>query len=127
MSEVVVDSSAVLTLLNGELGSEEVEKCFPDVVISSINLAEVVTVYCRNGGQESKARPLLSALFPEVVDFDSEQAYLVASLYKNTSSFGLSLGDRACLALAMQRKAKVITADRAWKKVGVNVDIQVIR
>jgi ribonuclease VapC len=52
---------------------------------------------------------------------------LAAQLWSQTKAFGLSLGDRACLALAIDQKAIALTADRVWANLQIGVDIQVIR
>ncbi len=62
-----------------------------------------------------------------VLAFNDGQARVTADLLPRTRALGLSLGDRACLALAMERKLPVLTADRAWKSLRVGVEIRVIR
>ena len=64
---------------------------------------------------------------PLIAEFDAEQARLAGELLLRTRSLGLSLGDRACLALAMVLKAPVYTADRIWKGLKLGVPIHVIR
>jgi PIN domain nuclease of toxin-antitoxin system len=44
-----------------------------------------------------------------------------------TRPYGLSLGDRACLALAIRRKATVYTTDAAWKNLNLGIEVEVIR
>jgi PIN domain nuclease of toxin-antitoxin system len=63
----------------------------------------------------------------EVIPFDTELAYRTGLLRSATRSAGLSLGDRACLALAMQRQLPAVTADREWQSLSLGVTIQVIR
>ncbi len=63
----------------------------------------------------------------ELREFTAAQAEVAAGMWPSTRSIGLSLADRACLALALQSKAAVLTADRAWAGLVLGLDIQVIR
>jgi PIN domain nuclease of toxin-antitoxin system len=63
----------------------------------------------------------------EISFFDDLQARLAGELVTQTRPYGLSLGDRACLALAIQRKATVYTTDAAWKKLNLGIEVEVIR
>ena len=62
-----------------------------------------------------------------VIDFDRPLAEATGALAVLTRAQGLSLGDRACLALAKREGAIALTADQAWSKVKAGVDIQLIR
>jgi ribonuclease VapC len=75
--------------------------------------------------EEPGGRVPLSA--GEAVPFTSEHAKLAGDLVAQTRPLGLSLGDRACLALGLSLKAPVYTADKSWKKVKVGARIHVIR
>lgn len=63
----------------------------------------------------------------EAIPFTAEQAKAAGNLIAQTRPFGLSLGDRACLSLALELKAPVYTADRSWKDLKIGVRIHVIR
>jgi PIN domain nuclease of toxin-antitoxin system len=69
----------------------------------------------------------MSATGIEVVAFDSDQAQRTGELIVLTRSHGLSLGDRACLALAQSRGIPALTADRAWLGLDVGVEIRSLR
>lgn len=127
MKKIVIDSSAILALLNKEKGAEIVEKKLDGAIISSVNFSEVLVVAARNGLDQEKLAALLKNIFPNIVDFDFKQAAIAASLDKITKKHGLSFGDRACLALAKQENCAVLTADKAWKKLDVGVVVEVIR
>jgi PIN domain nuclease of toxin-antitoxin system len=73
------------------------------------------------------ARRQISALQCEICPLDLSQARLASEMIWDTKPLGLSVGDRACLALAIQRKARVYTADRIWSKLSLGIEIQVIR
>ncbi len=127
MKKTVIDSSAILALLNKEKGAELVEKKLDGAIISSVNFSEVLVVAARNGFNQTELAELLRNIFPSIIDFDYKQAAIAASLDKITKKYGLSFGDRACLALAKQENCPAITADKAWKKLDAGVVVEVIR
>jgi len=92
-------------------------------------LAEAVGYFARNGASEAEIREWLGALELEIVPLDTELAYSAGLLLPTTHRAGLSLGDRACLALAHQRSTKALTTDSAWSRVAraVGVEVEVIR
>lgn len=124
---VVVDSSAVLAALFDEPGGEAVSDRIGSVKISTVNLAEVATKLVDSGYSEAEMRTTLLALSQNSVAFDAAQAIETGALRTLTRRSGLSLGDRACLALAKQMDATVLTADRAWAGLDVGCDIELIR
>lgn len=128
MKRGVLDASALLALLNGESGSEQVAGVIVDgVAISAVNLAEVVTKLSEIGMPEALIHEVLDSLGLEIVDFDFEQAYQVGLLRPLTHHVGLSLGDRACLALAKQLGLPALTTDRIWERLAIGVIVQIIR
>ena len=126
---VVLDASALLAMLLGEPGDKIVQAAIPDSTMCAVNLSEVVGHLARYGGTEADIRAILGPLPIGVVPFDDGLAYEAGLLLPLTRSAGLSLGDRACLALARRSSTKVLTADRAWKAIeqGAGVTIDVIR
>ena len=128
MSKVVLDASAVLVLLQGEPGAEKLTpELLTDSAISTVNLAEVQTILIHRGGNAEEAWEDALASVAAVEPFTAEQAKIAGSLVAQTRYLGLSLGDRACLALAISLKAPVYTTDRVWRDVRVGVPIHVIR
>ena len=125
----VLDASALMCLVNGEPGAERVAAVLPRAVISAANLAEVGTKLNELGADSETARALLAPLHLVVVTFDEAAAFAAGALRMATRGHGLSLGDRACLALAAQRGAVALTADRAWTQVGevVGVSVELLR
>jgi ribonuclease VapC len=125
--KVVFDASALLALLNKESGYMVAEKYLSQAMMSTINLAEVLTVLIGIGISHSDAVTMTTDLIDDIVPFDAEQAFETACLREKTKAFGLSLGDRACLALAQRKHLTVITADKIWKEIGLPIEIIVIR
>jgi len=127
VSSVILDASALLALLNKEPGGEIVAPFIPGAGISAVNLSEVAAKLAEQGTPWELIRPALDDLGLEVHPFDVEAAYQTGALREPTRSLGLSLGDRACLALGQQLTAVVLTTDRPWRELGLGVEIQVIR
>jgi ribonuclease VapC len=128
VSKIVLDASAVLALLNYEPGAEKLTpQLLNNAACSTVNLAEVYGKLVSMGGDPEEAWE--DALVPvsDPVPFTGEHAKIAGSLVAQTRSLGLSLGDRACLALGIALKAPVYTADRSWRNLKVGVKIQVIR
>lgn len=114
MADVVLDASAVLALLNREPGGEHVEDYLADGVVSAVNAAEVLSKLADAGLTPGEAKESLSLLGISIVAFELRDAEAVAALRGHTKSKGLSLGDRACLALGLRLGAVVVTAERSW-------------
>lgn len=127
MSRVVLDASALLALLNQEEGAERVAPFLADAVISTVNLAEVVTRMALAGMPETAIREALALLPLESVPFDVGQAIEVGLLAPTTRPSGLSLGDRACLILTRRLDATAVTADQAWVNIDAGVAVELIR
>jgi PIN domain nuclease of toxin-antitoxin system len=115
VNEPVLDSSALLALLLGEPGSDRVKAVLPGALFSAVNLAEVMSKLCERGMPAGEARAAIEATGVRIVDFDIDQACLSGELRPATRSAGLSLGDRACLALARLRQGPAMTADTPWR------------
>lgn len=125
--EVILDASALLALVNGEGGADRVLDCLPRAVMSTVNASEAAAKLVELGVAETEAWVTTAGLVPSLVSFDAEQARIAAGLRKATRLAGLSFGDRACLALAIARNADVLTADRAWLRLHLSVQILSIR
>ena len=128
MSKIVLDASAILAVIIGEPGQEKLPpQRLADAVISTVNLAEVQGKLESLGWTSKEAWEDATGLLSEAVSFDRQQARTAGELLIQTRALGLSLGDRACLALGIALQAPVYTAEKAWKKVKANVPIHVIR
>lgn len=127
MSEIVLDASALLALLNKEPGYEQVHEILPSAIMSAVNYAEVIMVLIRLGISEIEATKITIALIRKIIPFDQTQAVETAVFREKTKKLGLSLGDRACLSLAKLRQVPVITADKGWAKLDIGVKVQILR
>ena len=128
MTSYVLDASALLVLLKGETGSERVVEAITEgAAISAVNFSEVVGKLCEGGMPEEAIHESLDLLELDIVEFDMTLAYQAGLLRPHTRQAGLSLGDRACLALAQHLNLPALTADRAWKGLLPGLNVQVIR
>ena len=128
MSRVVLDASALLALLDEEPGGEALTpELLRDATASTVNLAEVHSKLVEWGGDPDEAWEDALSPISEVAVFTAEHARIAGSLAGKSRGVGLSLGDRACLALGISLDAPIYTADRAWKTLKVGVRIHVIR
>ena len=127
MSQVVFDSSAILAYLNQEPGADLVLSLAPRAIVSSVNATEVQSWQIRKGAELKRAWENVAVSVRSIVAFDAAQAEIAGSLIQQTAAFGLSLGDRACLALAIATGCPVYTSDRAWAQLQVGVPIHLVR
>ena len=128
MSRYVLDSSALMALINHEPGAAVVTEALASrSAMSTVNLAEVVTRLTERGLTPDQIDDMLLDFDLNTVDFDPTLAMVTGMLRPLTRHAGLSLGDRACLALAQQLQLPVLTADHAWQAVSVGVEIRLIR
>ncbi len=124
---VVIDSSALLAWLGSEPGSDSVGPALDGGLLCSVNWSEVLQKTLQWGVPADGLHAELSALGLRVVAFDASLAERAAHLRSVSTDLGLSLGDRACLALAQSEGLPVITADRAWTELAVGVEVRLIR
>jgi PIN domain nuclease of toxin-antitoxin system len=127
MPKCVLDASALLALLGNEPGTEEVKEALGSAVMSAVNLAEVLTKLGDRGVTESEQRVIRMSLDIAVRSFDENAAWRASSLRNTTRFRGLSIGDRACLALALEENLPALTADRAWSELAVGVQVRTLR
>ena len=129
MSVVVLDASALLALLLDEPGATTVAEHLDGALMSSVNLAEVVGHYARLGADRADIQAMLSPLPIEIVPVDAGVAFEAGMMRLIGEVAGLSLGDRICLSLAKMRQARSLTANKAWKVVAdeLEVDVELVR
>ncbi len=123
----VLDASALLALILNEPGEDIVRGCTRKACMSSVNAAEVLTRCLEKGIPVTEAEGFLRAEHIDIIDFDISFARTAAELRPVTKSFGLSLADRACIALALHRKATILTADRIWASLDIDCPVELIR
>ena len=127
MAKTVLDASALLAFINREPGAERVTVVLGEAAISTVNFSEVVAKLALRNRSPQRILDELTEFELEVVDFNRALAEDAGLLATATRGQGLSLGDRACLALARRENAVALTADNAWRQVQVGIEIQFIR
>jgi PIN domain nuclease of toxin-antitoxin system len=124
---LIADASAVIAYLDFEPGADLVARHLPEITITAVNLAEIVSVLTLRGIKKEWIETRVLRVFDRVIAFDRQLATVAGSLVVLTQEYGLSLGDRACLAAGVVMDAKVLTADSAWGKLNLGIDIHLIR
>lgn len=129
MTPIVLDASALIAMLKQEAGGDKVAQVIGDTKITAINYAEVISHFCHAGMPIAEVDAMLRPLPLVIVSVDEKLARLAGHLRTLTSSAGLSLGDRFCLALAQLEKRPAWTSDRKWQTIAeaVQVEITIIR
>lgn len=127
MNKVILDASAFLALVNNEAGKDVVEPLLPYSIMSSVNISEVVSELNSKLSLPIEHIQKILCLIPEVYQFDKNLAIQVGLLKKSVTHLGLSLGDRACLTLAVHLTLPLYTADKAWSKLHTDITITQIR
>ena len=124
----VLDASALLAYLLDEPGADRVQQALAaDALLGAVNLAEVLSKLADAGEDPEAAMDSIGALPFELVPFDEDLALESALIRPASSSAGLSLGDRACLALGRRLGRPVLTADGAWSGLVPGLEVTMIR
>ena len=128
MSKAALDASAILAYLFNERGAERLTpEILADALVSTVNLAEVQTKLVKLGRSAEDAWIDAHSLGTLAVPYTSEHARIAGDLITQTEKYGLSLGDRSCLALAIALNAPVYTTEQIWRDLKVGIPIHVIR
>ena len=128
MSDAVLDSSAIMAVLNSEPGQDIVLPLLQGAQVSTLIVAEVATILVRTGWRPEAAADRVEALEFVAHDFTYDRAVAAGLLMAKTAGRGLSLADRACVALALELDLPVFTADRSWALVkNLGLDLHLIR
>ena len=124
---VALDASALIAFLLREPGAEVVRVHLAAACISAVNIAEVLARFARDGIDTDVSAAAIGRLGIEQVPFTPDDAERTAELIARTRSAGLSLGDCACLALATSRGIPALTTDRAWQRLKLGAQVDLIR
>jgi ribonuclease VapC len=127
MTEVVLDTSAVLAAVFGEAGADRVSAVAENSHLSTVNLVEVVQKLVDRGFGDEVIEATLNDLPCRIEPLDARTGVRAGRLRRVTRSAGLSLGDRVCLVLAERLGLPVLTADRAWAGLDLGVEVVLIR
>lgn len=123
----VLDASALLCVMFDEEGADHVAARLSGAMISATNFSEVIAKLVDRGMPPPDIITIMTDLDIEVVPVDRQQAEVAGLMRATTAGLGLSLGDRACLALAQTRRTTALTTDRAWSKLETDVAVEQAR
>ena len=124
---IVLDASIVLATLLGEPGGDILSEVSEDCVLSTFNYGEVISKLTERGYGPEDARAVAHPFHDRCVPLSAGHAIQAGLWRRETKRFGLSMGDRCCLALGLELGAEVYTADRAWAGLDLGVKVRVIR
>jgi ribonuclease VapC len=126
MANAVLDASVLLAHISGEKGFEAVPQFSHGALLSTVNLAEVFAKLLERNFTAKEAGETIYGYGFHPVPFDRELARQTGVLRPLTKALGLSLGDRACLALAQREGLPALTADKSWIRLSIGIEIRVI-
>ena len=128
MNKFVIDASVLLAYIRKENCLEDLSLILPYSIMSTVNYAEVIAVLSDHSMPQEVIDLTIPTMIYEIVPFDSAQANITGQLREKSKAKGLSLGDRACLALGQMMQLPVYTADRIWSQVKIEgVEVRLIR
>ena len=128
MSKVVLDASALLALIKNESGAKLIEGLLGNIIMSSVNVTEVAGILLDSDMSIEEAQEAIEPFIDSIVSFDFEHSMACAALKKATKHLGLSLGDRACIALGIKLRLPIYSADKIWQELKLeNAEIRLIR
>ena len=126
MTACVIDASAILAFAFAEKGADRVERWIEDgAAVSALTVQETVSKLCQTGMDLEEADELIQALGLAVHVLDFGLAVRAGGMFALTKAYGLSHGDRACLALGQKLAVPVVTADKAWSNVANDLGLRV--
>jgi PIN domain nuclease of toxin-antitoxin system len=128
MSGAVLDASAILAVINDEPGAQVVIEALQQrALLSAVNYAEVMSKLIERGLDRFVASTAIRSMGVALIGFEIDLAERAGELRPQTKRLGLSLADRACLALAEREKLPAFTADKSWRDAGLAIEIRLIR
>ena len=117
MNNVVLDSSALLALIANEKGADVVTHYLSNAKMSTVNISESIATLINKGATFQEAETIVDSLLHDRISFSDTHSKIAAEIVTETKKYGLSLGDRACLSLAIAEKLPVLTADKIWSNL----------
>lgn len=121
---VIFDASALIAVITQEAGHDQIKEYLSKAVMSSVNVSEVYQ-YCldKMDMTEEECKNMLKVASVEVYEFTEAQAMVAAKLVASTKKYGISIADRACLSLSIVTGFPVLTCDRIWQKLDLDIKV----
>jgi PIN domain nuclease of toxin-antitoxin system len=119
-NNIILDASALLALIQNEPGTEIIKPLLKISVMSAVNITETLSVLQRVNITPKEGLTLITNIITTIIPFDLELAELAANIHPLTKSKGLSLADRACIALGIKLQIPIYTTDKIWAEITIN-------
>ena len=123
----VLDASALLAFLHDEPGAEDVRAALDGGIVSTVNWAEVIHKALAHQVSVAEMRDEFADIGVIFAPFTAEQAEIAAHIWEKTRAVGLSLADRACLAVAIEKELPILTGDQAWTGLALDIEVRSVR
>lgn len=127
VSKAVLDASALMAVIQSERGSELVEPVLYGAIISAVSVGEVYKKFAERKGDVERVRHMVASTMLRIIPFDEQRAFAAARLWHDTSDYGLSFADRACLATGVEFSLPVLTTDALMARPRIGVTVTLIR
>lgn len=124
---VVIDASAILAILQDELGGEYAYTQARGALLSTVTYSEVLVKISDKGLPIDRFVRLLAKLELMLVPFGEAEARAAAAIRPQTRGYDISFGDRACLSLALERGLPLLNCDHDWAKLDLGIELWMIR
>jgi ribonuclease VapC len=124
---IVLDSSAILAVLLAEPGAQNVVACFPEGLLSTASLAEILSKVEHKGIDSEEVYDRIVAFGLRIVAVEAAHARIAAKIALAPREFDLSLGDRLCIALAFALNCALLTSDRGMLRLTAGISIRSFR
>jgi PIN domain nuclease of toxin-antitoxin system len=127
-NRILLDASALIAGILLEEGADAVAAALETGAdICSVNLAEAITRLQDYEYTPEELKLAFSSMNLAILPFSQAQAVIAATLRPYIKSHNLSLGDRACLAVALESGCRTYTTDKIWAKLPLDLSIFLIR
>ena len=123
----VFDAGALIALVRGAAGGATVAGSMPGARMPSVDYSESLSALGRAGLPIEMCEVIVDALQVEILPFTESQVRVAALLFAVSAQLGLSPGDRACFAAAIDLGERAITDDRVWADRDTSVEVFVVR
>ena len=123
---VVVDSSALLAVVQRERGAEAVESVEGDLIVSPVILAETLSIAAERGFDVAAVEQDLMNMGLKIYNVVDEDVRRVVEMH-GLAKLNISLADRFCLALAQRLGLPTLTGDRAWARLELPIEVRLFR
>ena len=124
LSKVLLDASAYIAYISQEPGCDVVSEIIGKSCINTVTYTEIISFYTKKGLSDDLLKELCQ--YVEIINVNENICYAAGHMIKTSRDYGLSLGDRLCLATAQYFNLTVYTADKIWLRVADELKINIV-